>query len=58
MPEHLWNHESMFVTAVVRANEFNPGIRSGGIKEIHFHFLSIYEGIMRVFITIASSRRS
>ena len=29
--EHLWNHEIMFQTEVVRANEWLSSARSGGI---------------------------
>ena len=36
--EHLWNHENMFETGVVRANEVNHGARSGGIIRIYFRF--------------------
>ena len=35
--EHLWNHENMFETGVVRANEcVNQSARPGGIIGIHF----------------------
>ena len=34
--KHLWYHESMFETGVVRADEVNNSARSGGIIGIFF----------------------
>ena len=36
--EHFWNHENMFETGVVRANEFYRIARLGGILGISFRF--------------------
>ena len=34
--EHLWNHENMFETGVVQADEFNHRARSGNIIGVSF----------------------
>ena len=36
--EHLWNHENMFDTGVVRANGFNRSARTGGKIGTTFRF--------------------
>ena len=36
--EHLWNHENMFETGIVRANEFTHRAKSGGIIGIFSRF--------------------
>ena len=36
--EHLWDHEFMFETGVVRANEFNHSFMSEGKIETAFRF--------------------
>ena len=36
--EKLWNHENMFETGVVRANEFTHSAKSGGIIGISSRF--------------------
>ena len=36
--QHLWYHENMFETGIVRANEINHSARPGGIIGIFFRF--------------------
>ena len=36
--EHLWNHENMFETGVVKLISVNHSPRSGGIIGIYFRF--------------------
>ena len=55
--EHVWNHENMFETGLVRTIEVNHSAKSGGLIRIFFFIFLQHKGMLYVLTRIASLRQ-